>query len=248
MKIIGAGFGRTGTSSLKVALEELGFGPCYHMSEIFAHPEHFPLWEKAALGEPVDWAELFANYNATVDWPASAFYEDIRAVYPDAKVVLTIRDGSRWYESARSLHTVSARALRPGLVSAILDMVVPVQQRAIRLVDAVVWRGIFHGQFKDKTQALAIFDQHIEDVANRVPHDHLLIYDVKEGWAPLCTFLGLDIPDGKPFPHLHDSGAVRKIVQRQVIRTIFRLVTALISIPVGALERKLLPARSAAKR
>jgi hypothetical protein len=89
--------------SLKVALEELGFGPCYHMSEVFENPEHVELWENAARGKPVDWEELFRGYRATVDWPGAAFYEELMERYPDAKVILTVRNPERWYESARSV-------------------------------------------------------------------------------------------------------------------------------------------------
>jgi hypothetical protein len=99
LEVIGAGFGRTGTKSLKAALEELGFDPCYHMSELFGHPEHVELWEAAARGKSVDWNELLGGYRATTDWPACSFYEELMQSYPDAKVILTLRDPNRWYES-----------------------------------------------------------------------------------------------------------------------------------------------------
>ncbi len=102
LKIIGAGFGRTGTLSLKVALEELGFGPCYHMLEMFQHPEHIALWEAASKGHPVDWHQVFEEYQATVDWPGCAFYEQFMEAYPDAKVLLTVRDPDKWYESSQA--------------------------------------------------------------------------------------------------------------------------------------------------
>src|SRR5690242_7699355 len=102
LKVIGAGFGRTGTLSLKVALEELGFGPCYHMIEVFQYPEHAKLWEAATQGKPIDWDQIFANYQATVDWPGCTFYADLMARYPDAKVLLSVRDPETWYESVMS--------------------------------------------------------------------------------------------------------------------------------------------------
>jgi hypothetical protein len=95
LEVIGAGFGRTGTMSLKVALEDLGFGPCYHMIELFEHPEHLELWEAASQGKPVDWEELFSGYRATTDWPACSFYKELIERYPDAKVILTVRDPER---------------------------------------------------------------------------------------------------------------------------------------------------------
>lgn len=110
LEVIGAGFGRTGTMSLKVALEELGFEPCYHMSEVFTHPEHVELWRAAAQGEPVEWEQIFGGYRATVDWPACTFYGELMENYPDAKVILTVRDPQRWYESAyNTIYTIDRR-------------------------------------------------------------------------------------------------------------------------------------------
>jgi hypothetical protein len=102
MKVIGAGFGRTGTMSLKVALERLGFGPCYHMTEIFAHPEHTGFWLSVWRREPADWDGVLGNYQATVDWPGCTFYEELMERHPGSKVLLSVRDPDRWYESTRS--------------------------------------------------------------------------------------------------------------------------------------------------
>jgi hypothetical protein len=102
MKVIGAGFGRTGTMSLKVALEQLGYGPCYHMVELFEYPDDVERWEAAVRGEPVNWKEILAGYRATVDWPGAAFYKELAERYPEAGVILTVRDPERWYESARN--------------------------------------------------------------------------------------------------------------------------------------------------
>src|SRR5215218_1360168 len=100
LEVIGAGFGRTGTMSLKATLEELGFGPCYHMREVFEHPEHIGQWRAAMRGEPVDWERILGDYRATVDWPGCTFYDELLERNPDAKVILTVRDPQRWYESA----------------------------------------------------------------------------------------------------------------------------------------------------
>jgi len=99
IKVIGAGFGRNGTLSLKQALETLGFGKCYHMAEVFQHPEHVPVWRAAAHGKSVDWDAVFDGYQASVDWPSCSFWQEQMARYPDAKVVLSERDPERWYES-----------------------------------------------------------------------------------------------------------------------------------------------------
>jgi len=102
LKVIGAGLGRSASLSLKTALEELGFAKCYHMTELLDHPEHVLIWDAAARGEIVDWDDLFQDYQATVDWPGCTFYSVLATIYPDAKVILTLDDGERWYETTRN--------------------------------------------------------------------------------------------------------------------------------------------------
>ena len=147
MKVIGAGFGRTGTASLKAALEELGFGPCYRMSELFEHPEHVPLWEAARRGEPVDWEEIFYGYKATTDWPSGAFYAELMERYPDAKVILTVRDPDRWYESTRStIYDMQNVASSP--VFSLAALFVPRLRhlrRAALMAADLVWKRTFDG-------------------------------------------------------------------------------------------------------
>jgi hypothetical protein len=200
MKVIGAGFGRTGTMSLKVALEELGFGPCYHMTEVFEHPAHLPLWEAATRGEPLDWEKIFGNYQAAVDWPAAAFYNELMKVYPDAKVLLSIRDPEKWYESTKGTIYTMVDAPEPS----------PLLQMATKLV----WEQTFDGKFEDRRYAIEVFKRHNEEVKKHVPPERLLVYEVKEGWKPLCEFLGVAIPKEEPFPHLNDTEAFRQMVQR----------------------------------
>ncbi|QBD83611.1 sulfotransferase family protein [Ktedonosporobacter rubrisoli] len=201
MKIIGAGFGRTGTLSLKTALEELGFNPCYHMVEVFKHREHADIWYAAAQGEPVNWRALLKEYQATVDWPGCTFYKELMEVYPEAKVLLTVRDPEKWYESAMS--TIYQSAERRGLVQNIMGLMMPNMRRFVRMIKAVIWNGTFGGEFPDKAHAIAVFERHIEEVKRSVPAERLLIYNVKEGWEPLCAFLGVPVPS-TPFPHIND--------------------------------------------
>jgi hypothetical protein len=204
LQIIGAGFGRTGTLSMRAALEELGFAPCYHMTEVFNHPEHVPYWETATRGETINWRELFKGYQAAVDWPACSFYKELMQVYPDAKVLLTVRDPEKWYESTYSTiyqlvnrtHSPSSRLL--------LKLFLPNLHRTIPMTHKLIWEGTFGGNFTDRHHAIEIFNQHIEEVKQYVPPKQLLVYNVKEGWEPLCTFLGVEIPRDKPFPHLND--------------------------------------------
>jgi len=198
MKVIGAGIGRTGTMSTKVALEILGFGPCYHMVEAFGHPEHIPLWLGAAAGQPVDWHDLFADYQSTMDEPGSLFYAQLMEAYPDAPVILNVRDPESWYQSAKNtLHTLTAPKSELALVLA--------QEPGIRMGNTLVWEGLFEGAFLDKQRAITIFQRHNQEVKDRVPSDRLLVYDVKEGWEPLCRFLGVEAPVDTPFPRLNTS-------------------------------------------
>ena len=204
LKVIGAGFGRTGTLSLKAALEELGFGPCYHMIELFHRPQDVAVWEAAAKGEPIDWSRLFAGYQATVDWPSCAFYEELMKAYPDARIILTVRDPESWYESAKN--TISRKPSRISFLAARSFMTKAfssLERSRRRVIKAIVWQGTFDDKFDDRQHAITIFKQHNEDVKQRVPPEKLLVYEVKEGWEPLCAFLGVEVPRDKPFPHLN---------------------------------------------
>lgn len=212
LRVIGAGFGRTGTTSLKSALETLGFGPCDHMQELFRDAEHADRWDAAVRGEAVDWEELFAGYRSTLDWPGCTFYEELMERYPDAKVLLTVRDADRWYESAYSTIYNTRRPSLPLLVLFPAVMLAPGMRRMIGLVNRIIWEKTFGGNFGDRRYAIGVFEQHNRQVIERVPAERLLVYEVKEGWGPLCKFLGVDVPD-KPFPHINDTETFRKIVR-----------------------------------
>jgi Sulfotransferase domain len=216
LEVIGAGFGRTGTMSLKVALEELGFGPCYHMIEVFENPEHVEQWEAAREGRP-NWEELFRGYRAAVDWPAAAFYEELMERYPDAKVILTVRDPDRWYESARStIFTIQNVASSP--ILSLAGLFVPSlrqMKRVARMARDLAWEDVFDGRFEDRRGAIEAFDRWNEEVKKRVPAERLLVYEVKDGWGPLCDFLGVAVPEGRPFPHLNDAETFRKRIRRR---------------------------------
>lgn len=225
LKVIGAGFGRTGTLSLKVALEQLGFVKCYHMTEVFSRPEGVGLWEAAARGEPVDWESLFQGYQATVDWPGCNFYREFLRLYPEAKVILTVRDPERWYDSARQTIYRQQRAF-PAWVMPFF----PRLRHFLRLTQRLVWEGVFRGRFEDRAFAVEVFNRHTEEVNRVVPPERLLVYEVKEGWGPLCSFLGVPIPEGKPFPHLNDAEEFRSRIRQGVF-----VVRAVACAVVGAL-------------
>jgi hypothetical protein len=211
MKVIGAGFGRTGTLSLKVALEELGFGPCYHMTELIGHPRHAAFWHDAIDKKAVDWRAFFQPYQATVDWPGCSFYKELMALYPDAKVLLTTRDPNKWYNSAEQT-IYSVRQTIPRWLATLL---VPLSKN-FQVADKLIWEGTFHGHFADQAYALDIFERHNEEVKQFVPAERLLVYEVQEGWEPLCRFLGIPVPNGKPFPHLNDTRQFQQMVQRRL--------------------------------
>jgi hypothetical protein len=214
MRVIGAGFGRTGTTSLKAALEELGFGPTYTLSEVFRNPEHVRVWEAAAdAGEHVDWEEFLAGYEVAVDWPTCSFYEELMEAFPEAPVILTVRDPAAWYESTRStiygLRMLTDGPLPIRAAFALAEPFVPGPAGAVRLAESLVWEKTFEGRFGDRDHAIEVFERHNEAVRLRVAPERLLVFDVREGWAPLCDFLGVVAPDG-PFPRLNEARQMRR--------------------------------------
>jgi Sulfotransferase domain len=215
VKVIGAGFGRTGTWSLKVALEMLGFGPCYHMTEVFAHPGHADLWVSAWREELVDWEGVVGDYEVSVDWPACTFYEELMDQNPGAKVLLSVRDPESWYESTRATVYELSKLLDSStlarLVFGLSSLLVFGGFAGGRssLVNDIIWQGTFHGHFEDKAYAIEVYNQHNDEVKRRVPPERLLVYEVKEGWEPLCAFLGIPVPE-EPFPRLNDAVLIRR--------------------------------------
>lgn len=210
MKVIGAGFGRTGTLSLKAALEELGVGPCYHMVEVlWGDTSRLPLWQAAANGEATDWKALFDGFESTVDWPGCTFWEPLMEVFPEAKVLLTVRDPDAWYESAKDSIYASLVAGQKGELKG--GQETPPSPEAFAMISKLMWEGTFHGRFEDKAYAIEVFNKHIEDVKSRVPADRLVVHEVKEGWGPLARMLGVEEP-ATEFPRLNDKVAFREMV------------------------------------
>jgi hypothetical protein len=182
LKVIGSGFGRTGTMSLKLALEQLGLGPCYHMVEVFKNPAAPDLWYEAASNVPnADWAKIFTGYNATVDWPNATYYKELAAAYPEAKVVHTERDPDDWFESTQA--TIFAE--RP------MDPEAPFP----RMIGKVIFE-MFDGRMHDKDHLISVYKAHNAEVRAVIPPERLLVYHVANGWAPLCEFLGVPVPEG----------------------------------------------------
>jgi Sulfotransferase domain len=208
LKVIGSGFGRTGTLSMKAALEQLGFGPCYHMREVF--PKHVAAWHKVGLGLPVDWHELFKGYQSSVDFPACIYYRELMQAFPVAKVVHTVRDPQRWYQSAYETIYRFTNITPPWARRLIRPI-----GRQIDMVNLVIWGAVFKGEFENRERAIDIFRQHTEEVLRTVPPERLLVFDVKDGWEPLCKFLQVPIPD-TPFPHLNDGEHMQRMMSRML--------------------------------
>jgi Sulfotransferase domain len=208
MQVIGAGFGRTGTMSLKGALEQIGFGPSFHMIDVARQPELLPQWQAAVDGEPVDWTRVFDGWESTVDWPACTFWEEIWQVFPDAKVLLSVRDPEAWYASCRkSIHASAQAAVKGELEGGSVE----VSPEAMKLINGLIWNGTFEGRFDDKAFAIDVFNRHNEDVKGKVPADKLLVYEISEGWEPLCDFLEVPVPETS-MPHLNDATSFRAMV------------------------------------
>ena len=184
MRVIGAGVGRTGTYSLKLAINEIGFGPCHHMEEVLHHmPVQVPLWSAAAAGNP-DWSRIYDGYPSAVDWPTACFFRELLAEYPDAKFILTEREPERWADSfgATIYKLLAGRDQAPEEMRAWLDMATAV----------IAKTGFPAGLDQDGLEKA--FVAHNNAVRETIPAEQLLVFDVRQGWEPLCEFLGAPVP------------------------------------------------------
>jgi hypothetical protein len=249
VKVIGAGFARTGTTSLKAALEKLGFGPCYHMTEVFTHPEHADFWSAARRGEPVDWEGVLGDYEATLDWPACAFYEELMERHPEAKVLLSVRDPERWYESTRTtIYDLNMLVDHSRIARMIFGLGTLLVYGGFAggkssMPNDIMWQGTFDGRFEDKSYAMEVFERHNEEVKRRVPQERLLVYEVSEGWGPLCEFLGVPEPE-EPFPHLNEAARLR--IATKVVRALATVLP--VALPLSAVAALVLLLRRARTR
>lgn len=202
LEVIGAGFGRTGTLSMKAAFEVLGHKPCYHFVEVIEprpgfNDGHRDAWVAFMRGErSMDWEWLYRAYTATLDLPMCLYYGELMDAFPKAKVVLTVRDPDSWFDSYFKMARMM-RAMRLGTLFS-------PKLRATDRIANVVNDRVFGGPPKDRKIAVAAFERHNQEVMSTVPADRLLVFNVKEGWEPLCEFLGLAVPE-VPFPRLNDG-------------------------------------------
>lgn len=205
MRLIGAGLPRTGTLSQKVALEMLGFGPCYHMVNVLGDLDEVPKWQRAVAGE-ADWDDVFGGCQATVDWPGAYFYRDLLDVYPDAKVLLSVRDGDAWARSMRdTIWGIFYGDILIKHLSNAWRLIDPKWEAYIELMEEM-WRrsGLIYGQQLDLDWMAAALGRYHAEVQRNVPAERLLVWSASDGWEALCEFLEVPVPD-MPFPHLNDT-------------------------------------------
>lgn len=190
LTVVGASFGRTGTTSVRKALEHLGFGPCHYLRHLYGNHRHGLDWLRVADGEPPDFGALLGGFGSTVAWPASCFWRELAEANPSAKVLLLHRDPADWYASvARTLYLS-----RPRRSTGAGD----------RVMDRLIWNGVFGGRFTDPRYAMDVYRDHYRDVRDTVPADRLIEFDPARGWPPLCEALGVPVP-GHPFPHANST-------------------------------------------
>jgi hypothetical protein len=202
--VIGPGFGRTGTMSLKYALERLGFGPCHHMEEVFAHPEQVPHWQAVVAGRPVVWDDVFAGYRAG-GLARRASWRELAIARPQSKVILSVRPEAAWWKSFSA--TIGA------LLSAPDQVPLPLPLRAMRdVVIEMLQVQTFGCPSTDREGVLAAYRRRTEEVRATIPAERLLVFDVAEGWTPLCRFLDVPVPD-TPFPHMNSTEQFWKTVR-----------------------------------
>jgi hypothetical protein len=223
LKLIGAGLPRTATTTQLFALEQLGYGPCYHMRDVLADLERgLPLWEGAAEGAP-DWERTFGDAQSAVDWPSARYYRDLMERYPQAKVLLSVRDSEDWVRSMRQTvwgvfhgetvlhHLCEARA--------VLD---PLWRRFMSLMRHMTWdepTGALSGETFSDAGLARVMERWNESVKRTVPADRLLVWDPSEGWDPICEFLGADVP-AEELPRLNDTQSFREGIIGAAVGTV----------------------------
>jgi hypothetical protein len=194
--VVGAGLGRTGTHSLKRALEQLLGAPCYHMAELVQHQDHVDLWYRATVGDLPDWDALFDGYAAAVDWPMVAFWREISDAYPDALILLSVRDVDAWWKSAND----TIFGIMPRLAAD--EATQPFHRMLTQLF------GRFTDDITNEGAVKAAFLRHNDDVRRTAPPGRLLEWQPAQGWAPICDALGVRVPD-EPFPHVNTTDDFR---------------------------------------
>jgi hypothetical protein len=196
IQVIGTGFGRTGTDSMREALGILGFGPCHHMLEVNAQQEQKRLWRALVKGETPNWDQLFAGYRSCMDWPSAYYWKELIGVYPNAKVILTYRTPESWWASFEQ------------------TILVGIQQHSFdpeSLGIALIRDKVFGGKPADRAHAIACYEANVNAVKSTVPAERLLVHNLGDGWEPLCAHLGVAIPE-QPYPSRNNTSAFRDAI------------------------------------
>jgi Sulfotransferase domain len=197
LRLIGAGLGRTGTTSLKTALEQLLGGSCYHMFEVPSRPNDADVWGDAYEGTLPDWVEFFDGYEATVDWPAAPFWREIADAFPDAPILLSVRDADSWWKSASSTIFIALETYFAPDAPA---------DGWTRMGQGMMAR--FSPQWRDEEAAKAAYLAYNDHVRRTAPPGRLVEWTPGDGWEPLCAALGVDVPDVS-FPHVNTAAETR---------------------------------------
>lgn len=211
MKLIGVGFGRSGTMSLKGALEQLGADPCFHMIDLIMGEDKerdLTHWERIANGEEVDWQEVFEPWEATVDWPACHYWRELADAFPDTPILLNHRDFDGFYKSCENTILAVKKAAQAGELTPDSSREPP-SPKLFGIIEKLIWQGDFQGRFEDKEWVRQMYHDRIETIKREIPSDRLILWELgKDGWGPLADALGVPAPS-EPFPHLHDTNEFR---------------------------------------
>lgn len=211
MKLIGVGFGRSGTMSLKGAIEQLGANPCFHMIDLImgeSKERDLAYWERIAAGEDVDWHEVFDGWQATVDWPACRYWRELAEAFPDAPILLNHRDFDGFYKSCENTILAVKKAAQAGELTPDSNREPP-SPKLFGIIEQLIWQGDFQGRFEDREWVRQMYHDRIETIKREIPSDRLIVWELgKDGWGPIADTLGVPAPD-EPFPHLHDTNEFR---------------------------------------
>lgn len=193
--------GRTGTASLKVALETLNIGRCYHMSEVLKNPEYTKGWINAAEGN-ADWEMIFSGYSATVDNPGCNFWKELSAYYPEAKVILTIRDANKWFDSTNeTIHSIEfARFIKNSPFG--------------EMIQKTIWDKV-RNRMQDREYMVDFFTKRTKEILTSIATEKLLVYQVSDGWEPLCKFLDVPVPN-IDFPHINSRNETKELLSNLI--------------------------------
>jgi len=235
MRVIGVGLNRTGTTSLALALDELGFGPCYNLRTLNSEPPRAADWITAETDPALaDWPRIFRGFESAVGSPTSAFWREIAAAFDSAKVILTVRPADGWYESVGATLT-EALAPQPAALRLLTWQRLGHDDARAKANDEFqerIWEREIGGDFSDRDRTIETFEKHIADVQANIPADRLLVYSVRDGWGPLCEFLGVPEP-ARPFPRENDRETFRRRLRGARNQVLVPRVLALAGIAAG---------------